>query len=331
MTEQNSQSVRAEAADAFAAMRNPESPGTLLDAIRSRRGSDPEFDNALAEYEALWSNLGELADRPSTAVAAGGPVASASNPATDKPARRNWLPFAAAAVLALLSVAVLWPRGPETAAETWQAATAVAEQSELDLRDGSTIFLNSNSAITVTYSERRRLAEFDQGQALFAVEPSLIPFVVQTGDVEVEVLGTEFEVFADDLLVTVTVTDGEVRVRRRSGSGAARFEIARGQQIEYDRRSRQFDEVNSIEPGSVARWRDGVMVFDHTPLPAALRQASQFIDGKMVAGDERTRNYRVSGTFDIDDIDRFTATLTQSFPLAQRRENGQTVLVSIQD
>ncbi len=329
MTEHNSQSVRAEAADAFAAIRNPESPRTLLDDIQSRRASDPVFDDALAECEALWSDLGELAERPGVTAEIGSPQASAANPARNGPAHRNWLPLAAAAVIALLAVVVLWPRGPEVTDETWRTATAVAEQSELALGDGSTVFLNSNSAVAVTYSERGRLAELSRGQALFVIEPSPLPFVLNTGDVEVEVLGTEFEVFADDQLVTVTVTDGEVGVRQRSG--AARFGLTRGQQIEYDRRSREFGEVSRIDTNAVARWRDGVMVFDHTPLPVALRQASQFIDGTIVSGDERTKTYRVSGTFDINDIDLFTATLTQSFPLTQRSENGQIVLVSTQD
>lgn len=119
----------------------------------------------------------------------------------------------AALVLAVIGGAWLW-RQPVTVsapAGTQQVAT---------LPDGSTMELNSGS--TVTYRRgfqawpfvdaARRTVRLD-GEAFFDVSRTERPFVVETFNARVEVLGTRFNVRARDASATqVTVSSGQVRV-----------------------------------------------------------------------------------------------------------------------
>lgn len=153
-------------------------------------------------------------------------------PRPDRPARRGGagrpsgvVRWAAVAAFVLAAAAGAW---------AWrQPVTAVAgpgEQVAVRLPDGSTATLNSGSRLR--YARRFEAwplvpaaarAVALEGEAYFAVVPTGRPFVVETADARVEVLGTEFDVRAHpgEGGTRVTLASGRVRVAARAGAGAA--------------------------------------------------------------------------------------------------------------
>ena len=73
--------------------------------------------------------------------------------------------------------------------------TAVGEQREMQLPDGSMIALNTDSQLEVTYGENYRDVRLLKGEALFEVtrDPAR-PFIVDAGIRRVEAVGTAFVV-----------------------------------------------------------------------------------------------------------------------------------------
>ena len=64
-----------------------------------------------------------------------------------------------------------------------QYETAVGERSTFTLSDGSIVTLNTNSELTVHYSDTRREARLARGEANFEVAKNRAkPFVVRAGD-----------------------------------------------------------------------------------------------------------------------------------------------------
>jgi transmembrane sensor len=90
-------------------------------------------------------------------------------------------------------------------------ATAVGQQTTIELPDGSQIILNTNSQIRVDYGDQYRRVHLLQGEALFTVATdSDRPFRVYAGSGRIQAVGTAFSVYLKGLDVQVTVTEGRV-------------------------------------------------------------------------------------------------------------------------
>src|SRR3546814_12622505 len=87
---------------------------------------------------------------------------------------------------------------------------------QLILPDGSRVWLNAASSIRfpTVFTGKEREVEIT-GEAYFEIEKNTnMPFVVKKGNVEVQVLGTPFNVKAydDEANITVTLLEGSVTV-----------------------------------------------------------------------------------------------------------------------
>lgn len=91
--------------------------------------------------------------------------------------------------------------------------TAVGEQKLLTLADGSTVVMNTDTALAVAYSQGERRIRLLQGEAEFIVTHDRSrPFVVSSKNRTVTALGTEFSVASWEDDFTVTVFASAVRI-----------------------------------------------------------------------------------------------------------------------
>lgn len=175
---------------------------------------------------------------------------SASPEVTSKPLSKRsprvivW----AAAALALLGVAATLLRSPDD--EALGATRMVTAQGDAETLVGdASLRLGPETAFTVVGGERSgRVVVIERGRIDFAVPPrrQRPPFVVQAGDVRVEVVGTQFVVERHGDAVSVEVREGTVRVVARGHAtmltAGTRFELgsaagthARTQEVESEK------------------------------------------------------------------------------------------------
>jgi transmembrane sensor len=177
-----------------------------------------EAGEALVSDDLAWRDL----ERCLATRTAGSALARRGRPPLRAARRRAPLGLLVAMVL-LAAVGGWW---------WFRAVTVAAAPGEIvqtTLPDGTDVTLNSGSAISYTRaiafpnvvpgSRTVRL----MGEALFEVRPGERPFVVETFNARVEVLGTRFNVRAwqhsRDQVTHVALLTGSVRVRDRSGAG----------------------------------------------------------------------------------------------------------------
>lgn len=128
---------------------------------------------------------------------------------------RGWL-VAAAASIALVGVSIVLATAdgqrfglPKT------YSTAHAEQGSWPLPDGSMLHLNSDSIVTVRFSEAERVVTLERGQAMFQVAKDHgRRFRVAAGDTQVIAIGTLFDVYRRPFGTEVVVVEGRVAVLR---------------------------------------------------------------------------------------------------------------------
>src|SRR5690606_36135810 len=143
--------------------------------------SEPGHRSAYAELKGTWGRLHALAGRTTLREA----LAAADMPAASvRRAGRRRLRLAAATAAAaalaiglILGAVLLPPGGDET-----QYATRVGERSMVALSCGSTLELNTDTAVEVDYSGALRRVTLLRGEAYFRVAPDPArPFVVAAG------------------------------------------------------------------------------------------------------------------------------------------------------
>lgn len=153
---------------------------------------------------------------------------------------------------------------------------------QLLLADGSEIWLNVASSIIypVAFAGNERQVEIS-GEAYFEVaRDEAKPFFVkkQGSDIEIKVLGTQFNVNAydDEEILKVTLLDGSVQV----SEGELVRMLKPGQQAQVRQNDIRIAEKTDID--GVMAWKDGKFRFAGANIETIMRQASKWYDVEVV-------------------------------------------------
>lgn len=128
------------------------------------------------------------------------------------PQWQNWRGWGGLALASLVAVVLTVFSTSGIDANKALYASAIGEQRNIALPDGSTIYLNTNSQVKVDYGEGYRNIQLLQGEAHFdVVKQKQRPFRVYAGRGRVQAIGTAFTVFIrSNDEVDVAVTEGIV-------------------------------------------------------------------------------------------------------------------------
>lgn len=148
----------------------------------------------------------------------------------------------------------------------------------LVLADGTRVYLNSGSSLEFPsrFARERRTVRIS-GEAYFEVAGNAEwPFVVETGEMGVRVLGTEFNVksYADEPGVQTTLVEGSVAILR---GGKAVRTLEPGEQSYYEKGAGSVT-VERVDTEVFTAWKDGIFYFKDMPLEEILRTLARWYD-----------------------------------------------------
>lgn len=157
-------------------------------------------------------------------------------------------------------------------------ATPRGGQFQLVLSDGTQVWLNAASSLTFPASFTGNLREVKiSGEAYFEVahNPDK-PFLVKTGKLTVEVLGTDFNVSAypDEQNISTTLIQGSVRVK----DGAGITIIKPGEQAVVENSSEKISVVKNVNIQSVIAWKEGKFNFQEEDINSIMRKLERWYD-----------------------------------------------------
>lgn len=151
-------------------------------------------------------------------------------------------------------------------------------QYQVVLPDGTKVWLNSSSSLRYPASFaslKERRVEL-QGEAYFEVaHRDNLPFKVMTGDHEVKVLGTHFNVMAypEEQSIRTVLLQGSVSI----SSGLHSQKIKPGQESIVNDKSKSI-RIEKADLDKTMAWRNGRFEFDNTDLPEIMRQLARWYD-----------------------------------------------------
>lgn len=224
--------------------------------------------------------------------------------------RKRWMQVAAAAVVFLC----LWAGGTWLYTNNFSVAPAptellatrtihvpVGQRTELTLNDGTKIWLNSNTTLQIenTVGKNLRRVSLD-GEAYFEVTPNKhLPFVVQTGSYEVQVLGTKFNVFAykDRKDFSVRLYEGAVNVSDVQTDTSLRLSPNEEVKVSDDGRLVK----GSFEQPESLLWLEGIYYFEDTDYETIFRQIKEYYKVDFDVRNPNVLQYRCTCKFRQED------------------------------
>lgn len=260
------------------------------------RGLSVEHERAAREAEALWGALPETRH------------AEDYRRRVRRP--RRWLALAAAACVAAIAITIALPE--PLAGLYSDYATRTGERRMLELADGSRVWLNSDSALSVDFSPQQRRLRLHSGEALFEVaKDAARPFIVEARGGEVRAVGTRFDVDSRGPQVRVDVTEGVVQV---NSAGSEPVRLSAGERLSY-REAAAPEPVQPLDLSSASAWQRGKLIFNQRPLGEVLDELERYVPGRIVLTDNALRQHKVSGVFDLKDPDALLKTLERLQPV----------------
>jgi transmembrane sensor len=219
----------------------------------------------------------------------------------------------AAAAIVLIVIAPLWLWWLNNRETTQSYSTVKRQQKHIQLADGTLIDMNTYTELKVHFSRRSRTIQLERGEALFTVAKNdARPFEVIAGGGHIRDIGTRFNVHNKDETIEVAVIEGAVAVT--PAESPQPYSLTAGQKLSYNA-SGSVSAVEPIDIGSIAAWRDGLMIFRNNTLGEVAREISHYYDVSIQVNDPELKQLRISGTFRIDSLTSLLTALKATLPV----------------
>ena len=215
---------------------------------------------------------------------------------------RTWSVAAVAIVLlGLITVTAYWQgsRQIQSNFSDIVVEAPLGSKTKLTLPDGSTVWLNAGSKMVYSQGfgvSDRRLAF--QGEGYFEVEKNdEMPFLVQTHDVNVTVVGTKFNFrnYPEDEEAVVELLEGKVALENQLKEESVRY-LSPNEKMVLHKATGKMD-ITSAKVKEVTLWTENILLFDEDLLPDIVRELERSYHVQIEIENEDLKQTRFYGQF----------------------------------
>lgn len=191
------------------------------------------------------------------------------------------------------------------APEMNQLVIPYGKTSELILPDGSRVWLNAGSRLIYPDKfENKNREVLLIGEAFFEVEHNENqPFIVQTTDIRIKVLGTHFNVSAypTDQVIETVLSQGKVRQEQNnSNMFSESTDIYPGQMAVFNKTERT-TQVKEVDVENFTLWKEGLLKFESTDMSRLIKKLERYFNIRLIYSDPMLGTIRISGKLDLTD------------------------------
>lgn len=229
--------------------------------------------------------------------------------------------FRAAAIIVVLlatSIGVLLL----TSNNNNQQLAASGQVIEKTLSDGSVVCLNSNSVLTFpeNFADDKRSLELE-GECFFNVaRDESRPFIISSGEVDVEVLGTSFNICnkKENNIISIVVETGKVSVSSKNESVI----ITPGQMAIYDKSTKEITIQENQDPNYLA-WKTKQLLFENADLEYIVSTIEKAYNCSIVIDNKIIETCRFTMSFNNEDLESILNVIreTTAFEIRSSEEN----------
>ncbi|WP_422080762.1 FecR family protein [Ulvibacterium sp.] len=184
------------------------------------------------------------------------------------------------------------------------------------LSDGTTVFMNSGTELKypVVFLEKGNREVFVQGEAYFDVTSNNgRPFVVNAEGLNVEVLGTEFNVMAypEDGMTDVILVEGSVGLTIED-TAQENVVLSPGEKGILDKNANTIA-TQKVNTNIYTAWRTGELVFRRMPFENLIKKLERHFNVSIVIENEALKQEVFSASFNNETIEAVLGFLNESY------------------
>ena len=193
---------------------------------------------------------------------------------------------------------------------------------KFSLADGTKVWLNSGSELQFPIRFTGDMREVKlTGEAFFEViKYEKQPFRVNTKELDIDVLGTSFNVlsYEDDSQSEVTLIEGKIclsaeneQVKKDLGA------IHPGQRAVF-KKELQKVYIENVKVDKYISWLDGNLIFRDDPMDDVIRRLSRWFNVDILVNDPEINGYIYTATFRNENLEQVLKLLKLSAPIDYR-------------
>lgn len=242
------------------------------------------------------------------------------------PARRvrfyqvyTWV--ATVALLLGLAGSVVYMQNKAETTPVYVVSAGIQNMEQVTLPDGTFVLLGPGSRLTypADFTGKRREVALD-GQAFFDVNKDASkPFIIKTYSMDVEALGTAFELFAYRIenRSEAVLLDGKIKVNLRDTEGNKQTELILepNEKIEYNIRDKKVVQ-STVNADVYTSWRKrGILTFENEKLSMIIPRLEQWYGRKIICEKGIAETYKFTFKVRDESLERLLYIMSESSPI----------------
>ncbi|MDN5203834.1 FecR domain-containing protein [Fulvivirgaceae bacterium BMA10] len=201
------------------------------------------------------------------------------------------------------------------------------EKTSITLHDGTVVWLNVNSTLTYPKDfDANKREVYLTGEAFFEVSPDANkPFVIYSGETEVEVLGTSFNVKGrqNTKNIEVAVITGKVSFSKKDKSQGTILEP--GFKATFNVADDTFKKEQNSDANLLA-WKENKLTFENMHVGNVISDLEDYFSIEIVPANDNIINCTYTGTYQDPELEDLLEVLCASLGLTYEMRDGRVVL-----
>ncbi len=213
--------------------------------------------------------------------------------------------------------------------------TAYGETREFWLPDSSKVTLNGNSSLTYHAGWEEKTEAKDgrevwlEGEGYFEVREMMregkVKFTVHTAHLNVEVLGTAFNVTNQTDKTQVVLSEGKVKLALRQEEKRQEIFMEPGDMVEFNVIENRVQQ-RLVNPVLYSSWKDRQLMFEDTPVSEITQVLEDRYGLEVQLKEKEIGARKFTGTVSTKEIDLLFKAIASSFNLKVTRNGNQITL-----
>lgn len=199
--------------------------------------------------------------------------------------------------------------------------TAFGERKEITLPDGSVVMLNAGS--TLKYPEKfygKKREVYLDGEGFFKIQKNeLKPFLAHTAQLDIQVLGTSFNInaFTTSREAKVSVATGKVKISQLAKEFDSQF-LIHDEQLTYNRFAKTMVKSKNPAYNDIA-WTTNTLLLDNASIEQVVEKLEKWFDVSIMLKNQKIKDQKLNGSYknpvliDVLESLKFLADITYEY------------------
>jgi ferric-dicitrate binding protein FerR (iron transport regulator) len=221
-----------------------------------------------------------------------------------------------------------------------EVKAAFGTQTQLQLADGTTVWLNAGSRLSFPTSFENQQQRKVQlvGEGFFEVtKDRKHPFIVSTSKLDIKVLGTSFNVnaYENEDEITVALKEGKVSILKTTNNDSKQLlDLNPLEVASYNLSSNQILHTKDADLKRYTAWKEGLIVFFDDPVEKVVSRLENWYNVKIEVKDKELLKEHITGTFNDNSLEQVLQFLSIMSPIEYQfvedntGENKQKIILS---